>query len=201
MEMETLSRGRPRRSRGRMATRPPRWCGTRCGGCLWQRCDSTGITSRSDGVTWTRMTAQPGSGLSALLCPSNPGSTGSIACPIYRGTLAVNSSTGDTFAWTVDANDQDQGLWQDQCALSGGACGNQAVTFAQRWSTAALRDQYITTGPLPSQTAVTRWPWPQSPRAWERDRIRCCWPAATICGSAAWPWDAFGAIPPTRRPA
>lgn len=91
-----------------------------------------------DGISWTRMSAQPGSGLSSRLCPYNPGSTGSIACPIYRGTLAVNPSTGDTFAWTVDVNNQDQGLWQDQCALSGKTCGNQTMTFAQRWDTARL---------------------------------------------------------------
>jgi len=30
-------------------------------------------------------------------------------------------------------------------------------------------------------------------------RIRCCWLALTICGNAAWPWDARGATPPIRR--
>ena len=97
-----------------------------------------GYYQSKDGITWTRMTVQPGPGLSTLVCPTNPGSTGSIACPIYRGTLALNPSTGDTFAWTVDVNDQDQGLWQDQCNLSGGTCSNQAMTFTQRWSTTAL---------------------------------------------------------------
>ena len=47
------------------------------------------------------------------MCPTNPGRPGSIACPIFRGALAVNPQTGDTFAWTVDLNNQDQGLWQD----------------------------------------------------------------------------------------
>ena len=97
-----------------------------------------GYYKSADGITWTRMTAQPGSGLSTVFCPTNPGGTGSIACPIFRGALAVNPSTGDTFAWTVDADDQDQGLWQDQCALSAGACGSSAVTFGKQWSTAAL---------------------------------------------------------------
>jgi hypothetical protein len=91
-----------------------------------------------DGVSWVRMAAQPGSGLTTLFCPTNPGSIGSIACPVYRGTLAVNPSTGDTFAWTVDANNQDQGLWQDQCGISGSNCTNQNITFARRWSTASL---------------------------------------------------------------
>src|SRR6185437_17040274 len=60
------------------------------------------------------------------------------ACPIYRGTVAVNPSTGDTFAWTVDINNQDQGLWQDQCAISGSSCANPAISFSRRWSTAGL---------------------------------------------------------------
>jgi len=97
-----------------------------------------GYYQSADGVTWTRMTTQPGSGLLKLFCPNSPGSIGSIACPIYRGTLAVNPSTGDTFAWTVDFNNQDQGLWEDQCAISGGACTNQNVTFSRHWSTSAL---------------------------------------------------------------
>ncbi len=97
-----------------------------------------GYYQSSDGVTWTRMATQPGSGLQTLLCPNNPGSIGSIACPVYRGTLAVNPSTGDTFAWTVDINNQDQGLWQDQCAVNGNTCSNPSVSFARRWSTSVL---------------------------------------------------------------
>ena len=97
-----------------------------------------GYYQSSDGMTWTRIAAQPGSGLTAQMCPSNTGNIGSIACPIYRGTLAVNPQTGDTFAWTVDLDNQDQGLWQDSCAISGGNCTNATVTFAQQWSTAAL---------------------------------------------------------------
>ncbi len=86
-----------------------------------------GYYQSSDGVTWTRMSTQPGAALGASACPTNVGLTGSINCPIFRGTLAVNPSTGDTFAWTVDLNNQDQGLWQDQCALSGGSCSNNGV--------------------------------------------------------------------------
>ncbi|HTW60726.1 MAG TPA: choice-of-anchor D domain-containing protein [Terracidiphilus sp.] len=97
-----------------------------------------GYYSSPDGVTWTRLAAQPGAGLSAQLCPHNLGITGSIACSIFRGALAVNPVTGDTFAWTVDGNNQDQGLWQDECDLSGSACGNAAISFEQQWSTAAL---------------------------------------------------------------
>jgi hypothetical protein len=97
-----------------------------------------GYYQSPDGVTWTRMTAQPGKRLTAQMCPTNPGQVGSIACPIYPGALAVNPETGDIFAWTVDLNDQDQGLWQDQCAISGGTCSNPTIAFATQWNTAAL---------------------------------------------------------------
>jgi hypothetical protein len=99
-----------------------------------------GYYQSTDGITWTRMTNQPGAGLltSAGLCPTNPGGTGSQACPIFRGVLAVNPQTGDTFAWTVDEYNQDQGIWQDQCAASAGACTNLTISFAQQWNTAAL---------------------------------------------------------------
>lgn len=97
-----------------------------------------GYYQSTDGITWTRMAAQPGAGLSKAACPTNAGQTGSIDCPIFRGTLAVNSQTGDTFAWTVDLYNQDQGLWQDACALSGGACGESTIAFGRQWNTQAL---------------------------------------------------------------
>jgi hypothetical protein len=97
-----------------------------------------GYYQSPDGVTWTRMAAQPGAGLTTQMCPTNFGQPGSLACPIYRGALAVNPQTGDTFAWTVDLNNQDQGLWQDQCALSGGTCGSPTIVFGTQWNTAAL---------------------------------------------------------------
>ena len=99
-----------------------------------------GYYQSPDGITWTHMTNQPGAGLmaSAGLCPTNPSKTGSPGCPIFRGALAVNPLTGDTFAWTVDGENQDQGIWQDLCAASAGACANQTITFAQPWAAAAL---------------------------------------------------------------
>ena len=97
-----------------------------------------GYYQSSDGITWTRMSNQPGANLTTALCPTRQGSTGSTACPIFRGALAVNPQTGDTFAWTVDRYNQDQGIWQDLCAASAGACTNLTITFAQQWQTAAL---------------------------------------------------------------
>ncbi len=97
-----------------------------------------GYYQSTDGVTWTRLAAQPGAGLTAQMCPANPGSIGSVACPIFRGTLAVNPLTGDTFAWTVDANNQHQGIWQDPCAVSGGTCTNQNISFSTQLNTSAL---------------------------------------------------------------
>lgn len=98
-----------------------------------------GYYQSADGVTWTRLGAQPGAGLSAAMCPTNSGKSGSIACPIFRGALAVNPQTGDTFAWTVDLNNQDQGLWQDLCGVNrSGTCGNNSIVFSQLWNTAAL---------------------------------------------------------------
>ena len=98
-----------------------------------------GYYQSADGVTWSRMVAQPGGALTTRMCPNNPATVGSIACPIFRGTLAVNPVSGDTFAWTVDLYNQDQGLWEDVCAISGGICSNEATTFSQRWSTASLQ--------------------------------------------------------------
>jgi hypothetical protein len=97
-----------------------------------------GYYQSPDGVTWTRLAAQPGTNLTTASCPNNPGSTGSVDCPIFRGTLAVNFETGDTFAWTVDTYVQatglwhNDGIWQDLCAINtaGTACTNQAITFA-----------------------------------------------------------------------
>jgi hypothetical protein len=97
-----------------------------------------GYYQSADGITWARLASQPGAGLTTQKCPANSGSIGSQTCPIFRGTLAVNPATGDTFAWTVDANDQDQGIWQDQCAISAGACTNQTIGFGKQWNTAAL---------------------------------------------------------------
>ena len=96
-----------------------------------------GYYQSADGMTWTRLPHQPGLGLTTTACPTNPGLLGSSACPIFRGALAVQASSGDTFALTVDGNNVDQGLWQDVCAVSGGGCGN-AFSFGTQLASTAL---------------------------------------------------------------
>ncbi len=97
-----------------------------------------GYYESADGVTWTRLAAQPGTGLTLAACPTNPGSTGSVGCPIFRGALAVQAATGDTFALTVDANNLDQGVWQDVCELTGATCATQEIAFSKRLGSAPL---------------------------------------------------------------
>lgn len=110
-----------------------------------------GYYESADGVIWTRLSSQPGTGLTASMCPTNIGGLGSIACPIFRGALAVNPVNGDTFAWTVDDNNQDQGLWRDTCALVSGICGNQSLTFATQLNTASLEANVPLRGPVTIQ--------------------------------------------------
>jgi hypothetical protein len=97
-----------------------------------------GYYESSDGVTWTRLAAQPGTGLTLLACPTNPGSVGSAGCPMFRGALAVQAGTGDTFALSVDANNLDQGVWQDVCGLTAGSCATNEIAFGKRLGSAAL---------------------------------------------------------------
>lgn len=97
-----------------------------------------GYYESTDGASWTRLGSQPGSGLTAVACPPAPGTTGSISCPIFRGTLAVQPNSGDMFALTADRNDVDQGLWQEVCGLSGGGCTSNTVSFGRRLDSGAL---------------------------------------------------------------
>jgi hypothetical protein len=97
-----------------------------------------GYYQSPDGISWTRLAQQPGAGLTTTACPTNPSGTGSTACPIFRGALAVQPATGDTFALTVDANNLDQGLVQDVCALSGTSCTNPSIAFGKKLTSTPL---------------------------------------------------------------
>ncbi|MEO6803000.1 MAG: choice-of-anchor D domain-containing protein, partial [Granulicella sp.] len=84
-----------------------------------------------------RLAQQPGTSLSLLACPTNPGGKGNASCPIFRAALAVQAASGDTFALHVDRNNIDQGLWQDVCAASGSGCSG-AISFGKRLISAPL---------------------------------------------------------------
>lgn len=99
---------------------------------------SHGYYSSPDGETWTRLTSQPGAGLTTTNCPVGANGQGSSTCPIFRGALAVQPATGDLYALTVDVNNNDKGLWQDLCAASGGSCANPSPTWSARIDNGAL---------------------------------------------------------------
>ena len=97
-----------------------------------------GYYSSPDGATWTRLANQPGLNLTTSNCPVGSNGLGSATCPIFRGALAAQPATGDLYALTVDANDTDQGLWQDLCNATSNTCATPAPTFAARIDNGAL---------------------------------------------------------------
>lgn len=97
-----------------------------------------GYYESTDGSVWTRLASQPGTGLTVASCPTNSGSTGSASCPIFRGALAVQSETGDTFAFTVDAQNFDQGIWRDVCGMTNSVCADSEAIFGTRLGSASL---------------------------------------------------------------
>lgn len=74
-----------------------------------------GFYASSDGIHWSRLLTQPGAGLTTAACPAQ---TDSTTCPIYRGELTVVPGRNEMYVWYVDANDNDQGIWE---SVSGGA--------------------------------------------------------------------------------
>jgi hypothetical protein len=99
---------------------------------------SHGYYSSPDGITWTRLVVQPGTGLTTANCPVGNQGLGSANCPIFRGTLAAQPATGDLYALTVDVHDNDQGLWQDLCNAASGSCANPSPTWGARLDNGAL---------------------------------------------------------------
>jgi hypothetical protein len=79
-----------------------------------------GFYSSTDGVNWSRLANQPGSGLTTAACP--PQTASPSLCPIYRGEIAVVPGRNETYVWYVDANDNDQGTWT---SLNGGSTWTQ----------------------------------------------------------------------------
>jgi hypothetical protein len=67
-----------------------------------------GIYSSSDGATWTRLASQPGAGLTLSNCPTYFSTT----CPIFRGALTIIPGADEMYAWYVDLNSKDQGIYK-----------------------------------------------------------------------------------------
>ncbi len=62
-----------------------------------------GYYQSPDGVTWTRMTAQPGANLTtAQIVPKQSGHDRIDRLPRFSRSAGGEFETGDTFAWTVD---------------------------------------------------------------------------------------------------
>jgi hypothetical protein len=112
------------------------WNATR--GLFFAAIRSHGYYSSADGRTWTRLTTQPGAGLSSANCPVGNNGQGSSTCLIFRGSLATQPATGDLYALTIDANDNDQGLWQDLCNAAAGSCATTSPTWGARIDNGAL---------------------------------------------------------------
>jgi hypothetical protein len=80
-----------------------------------------GFYSSADGVTWSRLAAQPGGAvLGTIACP--PQSTSNnYACPIYRGEITVVPGRNEMYVWYVSVSPAgsilDGGIWQ---TLNGG---------------------------------------------------------------------------------
>jgi hypothetical protein len=83
-----------------------------------------GFYSSPDGLTWTRLTNQPGAPglLSTTACPQNYVTT----CPIYRGEITVVPGRNEMYVWFVSLSStgspMDQGIWQSE---NGGASWTQ----------------------------------------------------------------------------
>lgn len=67
-----------------------------------------GIYSSSDGANWSRLASQPGPGLSLLNCPAYFSTT----CPMFRGALTIRPGADEMYAWYVDLNSNDQGMYK-----------------------------------------------------------------------------------------
>ena len=90
-----------------------------------------GFYESADGVTWTRLASQPGTGMSAGACPVGVNGAGGVGCPVFRGALAVQPVSGDMYALSVDSGNHDNGLWQDLCVAGAGGCAG-TVSFGAR---------------------------------------------------------------------
>ena len=121
-----------------------------------------GYYESNDGANWSRMTNQPGAGLTTANCPARTGDYGLQSCPIFRGALAVQPVSGDLFALTVDYSNADQGLYQDTCNKTTTACANTTPTWSNKLDATPLEDNgaidqgdyNLTLAAIPAATAL-----------------------------------------------
>ena len=105
-----------------------------------------GYYESADGRTFTRLAAQPGTGLTTIACPVRANSTGLTTCPIFRGSVTAQPASGDLFALTVDSSNSDTGFYQDLCASTGSACASTTVSWAKKLISTPLEN---TAGAIP----------------------------------------------------
>ncbi len=68
-----------------------------------------GFYSSSDGQTFTRLAVQPNNTvLGTAACPAATSSS----CPMYRGVMAVVPGRNETYAWFIDRNENNQGIYR-----------------------------------------------------------------------------------------
>ncbi len=122
-----------------------------------------GYYESPDGINFTRMANQPGAGLTAANCPTRPNTSGLASCAIVRGALAAQPVSGDLFALTVDTVNNDQGLWQDTCNQSNGACASATVQWGTQINAAPMEssgtipqgDYNLALAAVPAATALS----------------------------------------------
>ncbi len=123
-----------------------------------------GYYESTDGGGFFRLANQPGTGLSTTNCPTRTGQYGLPSCPIFRGALAAQPTSGDLFALTVDSNNRDQGLWQDTCNNNGGNCSSSTVQWGTQLNatpmetsgTIAAGDYNLSLAAVPAATALSQ---------------------------------------------
>ena len=110
-----------------------------------------GYYQSTDGVTWTRMTAQPGTGLSTLILPKQSGQHGFDRLPHLSRHAGGESFTGrhvcldgglETIRIRVSG--------RISATSSGGTCSNQTHDIRDNVEHGGARDEHRRMGPRPS---------------------------------------------------
>ncbi len=156
-----------------------------------------GYYQSADGITWTRMTAQPGAGLTTQEVPNELRDQRLHRLP-YLSRRAGRESANRRHV-CLDGGFEQPGPG----TVAGSVRDQRRQLHATRQSRLPSNGILRRLKPAPSKarrrlpTETTTWRWPQCPRS----KTRWCWRGRTTYGSAAWPWAACGGTPPTPPPA